>query len=331
MRHFAVNPFPQYLPDFPLRRVASDDVAYCLRAARPCPPALLDSVRRHGILAPLLVDAQGRVVSGFARLEAARELGLTQVPVRRASGQADARELLRAAVCEHLLTRGLNPVERAMALRAAQTLGDEAFALREIAPLLGIKQVRAAADHCLQLLELPQCARDAVARGEASAGIAPLLLAFAETDRQPAAEALAVLDLSVGATRRFLREALEVCKRDDLALPELLGDLEALPASDNGARKPDREAVLDALHRRRYPVLTGLQCRFTDDVSALGLPGEARIAPPRDFEGDHFRLEATVRTPEDLQRLAHAILDAFEKRPEALERIFHPDPEGSAQ
>lgn len=53
--------------------------------AQPAPPGLTESVRTYGVLQPLLArpGAEGyEVVAGFRRLQAAREAGLDEVPVR---------------------------------------------------------------------------------------------------------------------------------------------------------------------------------------------------------------------------------------------------------
>lgn len=43
---------------------------------------LLESIRRHGIREPITLDRRGLVLDGHHRLEAARMLGMSSVPVR---------------------------------------------------------------------------------------------------------------------------------------------------------------------------------------------------------------------------------------------------------
>ena len=75
---------------------------------------LTESIRKHGILEPLLVRPMGKaglfeLVAGERRFRAAKELGLTSVPVTiRELSNEDALQL---ALVENLQREDLNPVE----------------------------------------------------------------------------------------------------------------------------------------------------------------------------------------------------------------------------
>jgi len=42
---------------------------------------LADSIKEHGLLVPLQVDSDGRLLEGSHKLQAAKQLGMTEVPV----------------------------------------------------------------------------------------------------------------------------------------------------------------------------------------------------------------------------------------------------------
>lgn len=52
---------------------------------------LTASIRRFGFVAPVLVDAEGTIIAGHARIEAARRVGFTEVPVLIASDWTEAQ------------------------------------------------------------------------------------------------------------------------------------------------------------------------------------------------------------------------------------------------
>ena len=54
--------------------------------------ALMASIRRFGFAGAVLVDDKNRILAGHARAEAARRLGMTEVPVRRISGLTDTEK-----------------------------------------------------------------------------------------------------------------------------------------------------------------------------------------------------------------------------------------------
>src|ERR1051325_11838599 len=75
---------------------------------------LVDSIRQHGIIQPLIVrrvDGRHELIAGERRWRAAQELGLAEVPVivRTASDL----EVLEISLIENLQRTDLNPIEEA--------------------------------------------------------------------------------------------------------------------------------------------------------------------------------------------------------------------------
>lgn len=74
---------------------------------------MVASVRQYGVLEPLLVrplhDGEFELVAGERRLRAAKEAGLTEVPV--ISRELDNKEALQVSLIENLQREDLNPVE----------------------------------------------------------------------------------------------------------------------------------------------------------------------------------------------------------------------------
>lgn len=85
---------------------------------------LIESVKEHGILEPLLVrpreNGDYELVAGERRLRAARELGLKEVPI--AVRELDDRQALQVALMENLQREDLNPVEETEAVIALLTM-----------------------------------------------------------------------------------------------------------------------------------------------------------------------------------------------------------------
>jgi len=76
-------------------------------------PALVASVRAHGIIEPLVVrpleDGRYEIVAGERRYRAALEAGLTEVPV--VVREADDQEAFALAMAENTVRRDLDPLE----------------------------------------------------------------------------------------------------------------------------------------------------------------------------------------------------------------------------
>jgi ParB family chromosome partitioning protein len=164
---------------------------------------LTDSIRRQGILQPLLVVAdrsaepgQYILVAGERRLRAAKGAGLSAVPcvVRTASRE----QILEWAIIENVQRQDLNPLDRALAYRDYM---DRFSATQEQLAEL-IAQPRSTISNYIRILDLCDAAQGLVAEGALSFGHAKVLAGLAgdpqrqaELARKAAQDGLSVREL----------------------------------------------------------------------------------------------------------------------------------------
>lgn len=142
---------------------------------------LAESVRRHGVVQPLVVRRVGEtyeLVAGERRLRAARRAGLETVPV--IVRPCTDREALELALVENLQRQDIRPLEAA---RAFQRLAVEfGYTQTQIAERTG--RSRAAVANTLRLLQLAPAIQRCVDEGEISEGHARALLTVSEPEVQ---------------------------------------------------------------------------------------------------------------------------------------------------
>jgi ParB family chromosome partitioning protein len=136
---------------------------------------LAASIRENGLIQPLVVrlagDGAHELIAGERRFLAAKQAGLTRVPV--VVRQASRREMLEVALIENLQREDLNPLEEAEAYHRLAT--EFGLTQEEIANRVG--KSRTAVTNALRLLSLEDAFRDLVSQGILSAGHARALLA----------------------------------------------------------------------------------------------------------------------------------------------------------
>jgi len=135
---------------------------------------LVESIRRHGVLQPIVVrpSADGfEVVAGERRWRAAEAAGMRTVPavVRPLSD----REALELALVENLQREDLGPLERARAYR--RLLDDFGMTQEQVAERVGKSQPSVA--NSLRLLQLPPQVQTSLELGRIAEGHARALLA----------------------------------------------------------------------------------------------------------------------------------------------------------
>ena len=191
---------------------------------------LAASIRRHGVLQPVLVSEDGPeryiLVTGERRWRAARLAGLETIPavIREQLESADQLEL---ALVENLQRRDLTPLEEARAFdHLRSSLG---LSQAEIAERVGMD--RSTVANSLRLLKLPEEVRELVERGELSAGHARTLLAF----DGPAAQC--------DWARRAAATGMSVRELEGAAADERQGDGKKKKATTRPARTRDPNLV----------------------------------------------------------------------------------------
>lgn len=163
---------------------------------------LVDSIKEHGILEPLVVaktPAGYQIVAGERRWRAARVVGLKTVPslIR----ETTPRGMLEMALVENVQRVDLNPLERA---KAFQRLSEEfGLSTSEISQRIG--KSAAYVSNSLRLLTLPDALKDGLLTGLISEGHARALAAIPDTN------------LMVDAYKIILRETGSVRRAEDLA------------------------------------------------------------------------------------------------------------------
>ncbi|MCY4113859.1 MAG: ParB/RepB/Spo0J family partition protein [Chloroflexi bacterium] len=141
---------------------------------------LAESIRRHGVLQPVMVSARddhpGRyyLVAGERRWRAARLAGLSEVPATIVT--VDGRQQLELALVENLQRTDLDPLDRSQAYRVLL----EEFGLTQegVAEALGVSRPSVA--NALRLLNLDEASLNALRASEISEGHARALLSVSD-------------------------------------------------------------------------------------------------------------------------------------------------------
>jgi ParB family chromosome partitioning protein len=174
--------------------------------ARDALTELVESIRQHGIIQPLVVrNIAGRheLIAGERRWRAAQEAGLAQVPIIVRT--ATDLEVLELSLIENLQRADLNPIEEA---QAYARLSNE-FGMRQEDIAQKVGRSRAAVANSMRLLDLHDQVQAWLIQGLLSVGHAKALLALKEPEEQRAvAETILRRSATVRATERLVARQL---------------------------------------------------------------------------------------------------------------------------
>ena len=236
---------------------------------------LIDSIRQHGIIQPLIVRQVGarfELIAGERRWRAAQEIGLATAPaiVRTANDL----EVLELSLIENLQRADLNPIEEA---QGYARLANE-FGMRQEDIALKVSRSRAAVANALRLLDLHPQVQVWLAQNLLSVGHAKVLLALKAPEEQLlAAETVLRRNATVRSTERLVARQLGIGRsrrRSRRVAVELSAEGTAVEDLQN--RLQQHLATHVAIHHGDKSGRIEIEYYGTDDlqriVTVLGLP-----------------------------------------------------------
>jgi len=234
---------------------------------------LVDSIRQHGVIQPLIVrqvDGRYELIAGERRWRAAQEAGLAQVPVivRHASDL----EVLELSLIENLQRADLNPIEEAQAY--ARLAGEFGMRQEDIAQKVG--RSRAAVANSMRLLDLHHQVQTWVMQNLISVGHAKVLLALKAPDEQLlVAETVLRRSATVRATERLVaRQMGNVRARKRRRITEVTASSATIADVENRLRQylSTQVTVHHGADRGRIEIEYYGDDDLQRILSALGLP-----------------------------------------------------------
>ena len=144
---------------------------------------LASSIKRHGVVQPLIVKQNGTrytIIAGERRFRAARIAGLSTVPVL--VSDMDENAIMEVALVENIQRENLNPIEEAAAIRLLMEQHD--LTQEEVSARIG--KSRPAIANALRLLSLDKSVAEMIKTGKLSAGHGKMLAGIADAAQQRA-------------------------------------------------------------------------------------------------------------------------------------------------
>ncbi|MBQ5990958.1 MAG: ParB/RepB/Spo0J family partition protein [Clostridia bacterium] len=208
---------------------------------------LAASIRRHGIVQPILVKRNGSrytIVAGERRYRAARQAGLKKVPVMITD--IDEETVMELSLVENIQRENLNPIEEAAAIKLLMEQHD--LTQEEVSERVG--KSRPAIANALRLLTLAKPVQKLIKEGRLSAGHGKMLAGVDPKTQTALAEKCIEGDWSVRRLEDEIRFA-EMPRRERKEKPEPTAELRS------------------ALHRMRSELGTKISVQGNEDKGKL--------------------------------------------------------------
>ncbi len=317
----------------PLSSVDLEDRLFVITFAPDLGP-LRDSLARAGMIHPPLVqaassDGRYRVVSGFKRILAARDLGWSRLVVDLTRAEEDDLELFLLCLDENLGSRPLNVVEKALAL---DKLGHQFQCPQEELldvhlPRLGLGSDPKTLALYLALAGLEEEIQQGLAADELSLSAAHRLTTLTAEERLAFFRLVHQLRPGKNLQRELLTFLQDIGRREKTAIDVLLAEEQIASLIDDGnVPAPQRlNTIRESLLRRRYPRFSEALDRYEQLRRQFHLPPRTALSAPPFFEGGDWRLAVTFRSKEELEQVKETLRELIDHP--LLEQLLNFPPE----
>jgi ParB family chromosome partitioning protein len=215
---------------------------------------LAESIKTHGILAPLVVRPVGQhfeIVAGARRYRAAQLAGLDSAPVRIV--ELNDAQALETSIVENLQRRDVHPLDEAQGFAALMRLEEPKYSIEQIAAKCGKSPSYIAAR--LRLVELAPQVAEAFAKDEIGVGHA-LLLAKLQQPQQEEALTACYQEQYTAGNSKAKRNLLPVRHLQQWIEHNILLELAVAPFSkEDAALVPEAGSCVDCSKRTGHNVL----------------------------------------------------------------------------
>lgn len=296
---------------------------FCCRY-KLCDESLLKSMKRVGILMPLLVmrDRPPQVLAGHKRLAAAKKLKISTLPILETHPLQFKEAFLLGLVSNW--RQNFSEMDRAKAIGMAwerfRFSADEMCGI--ILPLLGLSGEPRVVEWYRKIDRFPDSLKDLIEDRVISFRGAMALADFGKTDQMYLAK---VMSTQVKLTSSQLIQASEwladLMRESDQDLKGIFKKHGFLKELGHAAIDPRTKAdkLFEAVKQARFPgVLARLSVFEKKRAGILSGIREVRVEPVEGFEENGFELRARIKNPKDLER----ILRTLSKKSEALNSLF---------
>lgn len=275
------------------------------------------SIRKMGVLQPVKLQPISetslyRIITGFQRVQTANKLKIKEIPAIVFDEQGPKTlDFFTQSIHENSLTRIFNPVEIALALSklVQQFQVPENDIVENYFPLLGLGKNNRLLSRYLQILELDESIKIALAADLLGIEMAQRLTEISEADRKLIFSVFESLKLGKNRQREILNFFRDIANLKEVSYVQIGHQINLDKIlNDESLQTPLKtEAIRTALYRLRYPRLSEVETKYQEIIKRLKVPASVKIVPFPFFEETRFSVQFNFRNQAELQKRVKAL------------------------
>jgi hypothetical protein len=320
------------LKKIPLSRIDVADMSFLITFLPDLEP-LMASIQLVGLLEPLILREKAggkyQIVCGFKRVEVLHHLALNEAAAFvYQPGELNDFQALQLTI-GHNLTRTLNLVEKAQALKKLLAFGvSEREVIDRYLPLFALQPNVRILRQTTALLSLERKVLEYLVKEDLSLSAAVCFLDLDQEGQKAILPLLLALRPGENRVKEIISFLREISLRDGKPISSLLTteDIVELLADLQTPRPQRMEQLRRVIRQMRFPLLTTIEERFAAYRQSLALPPQISFHHPAFFEGEEFRMELRFKDFRSFRELVASlcrVADAAEGDTDPLMELSH--------
>ncbi len=305
----------------PLNEIDSTDETFSINFM-PDLRRLRSSIEEIGLIQPVLLKKKlngYQIISGFRRISVMKELGKSEVESRVfEEKETDEFRLFSLSLHENLTTRGLNAVEKAIALDKliSRFQIDPPVVIKNFLPSLALEPNEKILKTYLSLARMEDEIKQYVLREEVSRSNIRKLSALTSDDRMAFLSLASPLRLGENRLKETLTLLEEISRRNRCRARDIVDrpEVQAILSQKELAASQKTDRIKKVLTGLRFPKMHRLETEFEKKRKDLNLPSHISLSHAPFFEGKGLRMEFQFETMEEYRTLLSTLSSLADKK-----------------
>lgn len=308
------------IQEIPLKDIDIADETFSVNFM-PDLQGLLSSIKECGLIQPVLLRKKKdkfQIVCGFRRVSALMELGHPEIESRIfEEKERNELELFFISLHENLTARGLNTIEKAIALYKLvhHFRIDIIDVIKKFLPLFSLEPNEKILNTYIFLARMEDEVKKYVLKESVSRSNIRILSVFESEDRRVLIPFLSSLKLGENRLREMLTLLDEISRRNRMKVREMVSrpEIQAIFSQKELTSSQKTERMKKVLMNLRYPRMSQAEKRFDRSRRKLNLPSKVFLRHPQHFEGKDLRVEFQFQTMEEYRTIVSSLSQLGEK------------------
>ncbi len=297
-----------------IKDIDVSDVSYRISADKPL-FALEESIKRIGLVNfPILCRNENFfiIISGFRRVKACINVGFKKIfaNVMDLKNKKDKHLKVGIAISDNSFARALNFIEMARAFNLLLKVYSDKDVMLEKAHTFNLSNSHDFFNKIMKINGMPSFLQEALVKDVVALPTALDMKRFEEEEQKIFIRLFDKIRVGLNRQRALTLLLKEISILEGISILELVlkdKEITGIIANDKEDNNRKGRLLLEALTRRRYPVLTKAKKKFEDNLKKLNLASNMRLAPPVNFEESIYSLSINFKNIKELKAGAEKI------------------------